>query len=46
MLTHGIEILSKELNVRKTKWLISCCHNPHINPVNYNVEELAIRGHS
>ena len=46
MLTHGIEILSKELNVRKIQWLISCCHNPHINPLNYNVEELAIRRHS
>ena len=37
---HDIEILT-ELNLRKKKWLIFCCCNPHKNLTNYHLQELA-----
>ena len=36
---HYIEILLIELNLRKKKWLLYCCYNPHKK--NYHVQELA-----
>ena len=38
---HDIEILFIELNLRKKKWLICCCYNPHKNLTNYHLQELA-----
>ena len=38
---HDIEILLIELNLRKKKWLICCCYNPHKNLINYHLQELA-----
>ena len=38
---HDIEILLIELNLRKNKWLICCCYNPHKNLINYHLQELA-----
>ena len=38
---HDIEILFIELNLRKKKWLICCCYNPHKNLKNYHLQELA-----
>ena len=40
---HDIEILLIELNLRKKKWLICCCYNPHKNLINYHLQELAKR---
>ena len=38
---HDIEILFIELNLRKKKWLICCCYNPHKNLMNYYLQELS-----
>ena len=38
---HDIEILFIELNLRKKKWLICYCYNPHKNLINYHLQELA-----
>ena len=38
---HDFEILLIELNLRKKKWLICCCYNPHKNLINYHLQELA-----
>ena len=38
---HDLEILFIELNLRKKKWLICCCYNPHKNLINYHLQELA-----
>ena len=38
---HDIEILLIELNLRKKKWLICCCYNPHKNLIKYHLKELA-----
>ena len=37
---HDIEILL-ELKLKKKKWLICCCYNPHKNFINYHLQELA-----
>ena len=38
---HDIEILLIELNLRKKKWLICCCYNPHKNLISYHLQDLA-----
>ena len=38
---HDIEILFIEFNLRKKKWLICSCYNPHKNLINYHLQELA-----